>query len=241
VTRPHFLVLSSRPDGAVGATVLRERVPIPGEEAATPPAPARGRLRAAVGGLTSGTSGAAALSRLGVGYVLVPEPGHDPLTATLDAVPDLTRLGRTARFGLWQPTTPAARLMLIDGRAVTPLASGPIDARVRIPPGSASRTLLLAEPADGGWHATIDGRPARAHTFDGWAQAYSVPASGGVFAVHRGMLLRHLWVSVQALALVLVVVLALPSAQWIERPRGRRRRGGHVRTAKAPALSGAET
>ena len=241
VTRPRFLVLSSRPDGAIGATVLRDRTPIPGEESAQPPAPARRRLRAVVGALTSGTGGASALSRLGVGYVLVPEPGHDPLAATLDAVPDLTRLGSTSTFALWQPMTPAARLMLLDGQTVTPLASGPVDARVRIPPGPANRVLLLAEPAGGGWHATLDGRPVRSRTLDGWAQGYAVPASGGAFALHRGMLLRHLWVSAQALAVMLVVVLALPSARWIERPRGRSRRGGHARGAAAPVLSGSET
>jgi GT2 family glycosyltransferase len=250
VTRPRMLVVSSRADGAVGATVMRERAPIPGEETAEPPEPARRHLRAAVAGLTSGTGGASALSRFGVGYVLVPDPGHDPLTGVLDAVPDLQRLGRTSAFGLWQPVTPAGRLMLIDGRAVTPLAAGPVDAKVRIPPGPAGRTLLLAEPASAGWHAAIDGRPARSRTLDGWAQAYDVPASGGTFTLRRGMLLRHLWVAVQGVALVLVVVLALPSAAWVERPRGRRRRGGHARTAKAKAkvraaraqaMSGAES
>ncbi|GAA4515743.1 hypothetical protein GCM10023191_085950 [Actinoallomurus oryzae] len=245
VTRPRFLIISSRADGAVGATVMREREPIPGEETAEPPEPARRHLRAAVAGLTSGTGGASALSRFGVGYVLVPDPGHDPLTAALDAVPDLQRLGRTSAFGLWQPVTPAGRLMLIDGRTVTPLAAGPIDAKVRIPPGPAGRTLLLAEPASAGWHAAVDGRPARSRTLDGWAQSYDVPASGGTFTLHRGMLLRHLWVAVQGVALVLIVVLALPSAAWVERPRGRRRRGGHARTTKAQpqveAMSGVES
>ncbi|MFB9840719.1 hypothetical protein, partial [Actinoallomurus acaciae] len=92
-------------------------------------------------------------------------------------------------------------------------------------------TVLLAEPAGGGWHAAIDGRPARSRTLDGWAQAYDVPASGGTFTLHRGMLLRHLWVTAQGMALVLVTVLALPSAACVERRRGRRRRGGHARTA----------
>jgi hypothetical protein len=153
-------------------------------------------------------------------------------------VPDLARLGRSSRFALWQPIAPAGRLMLVDGRTVTPLAAGSTDARVRIPAGAAGRTLLLAEPASGGWHATIDGHPARGHTFDGWAQAYDVPPTGGSFTLHRGMVLRHLWVAAQGLALVLVVLLALPSEQWVERPRRhrRRRRGGHVRTDETPAL-----
>jgi hypothetical protein len=241
VARPRFLVLASHAGGAVGTTVLRERSPIPGEETAQPPEATRRHLRAAVAGLTSGTGGASALTRFGVGYILVPDPDRDPLAGVLDATPDLTRLSRTSRYGLWQPNTPAGRLMLLDGRTVTPLAAGPIDAKVRIPAGAAGRTLLLAEPAGGGWHATIDGRTARSRTLDGWAQAYDVPPTGGVFALRRGMLLRHLWVTAQGLALVLVALLALPSAQRIERPRGRRRRGGHARTENTPALSGAES
>lgn len=242
VTRPRVLVLAGHPDGTLAATVLRERQPIPGEETARAPGTARGHLHAAVAGLASGTGGAGALARFGVGYVLVPYPDRDPLAGTLDAVPGLTRLSRTSRYELWQPTTPAGRLMLLDGRTVTPLAAGATDARVRIPPGGTGRTLLLAEPADGGWHATIDGRPARGRTLDGWAQAYDVPASGGTFALHRGMLSRHLWVGAQGVALVLVALLALPTGQLIERPRrGRRRRAGRGRTRPLPALSGAET
>jgi GT2 family glycosyltransferase len=242
VTRPRMLVLARRPGGTVAATVLRERPPIPGEETVRPPSAARDHLHAAVAGLTSGTGGAGALARFGVGYVLVPHPDRDPLAGTLDAVPDLTRLSRTSRYALWQPTTPSGRLMLLDGRTVTPLATGAIDASVRIPPGSAGRTLLLAEPAGDGWHATFDGHAARAHTVDGWAQAYDVPASGGAFALHRDMAPRHLWVSVQGVALVLVTLLALPSGQLTERPRrGRRRRGGHARTENLPVPSGAET
>jgi hypothetical protein len=238
VTRPRILVLAQRPGEPVTATVLRDRLPIPGEESVPPPEAARGHLRAAVAGLTSGTGGASALARFGVGYVLVPNPDRDPLAGTLDAVPDLARLGRSSHFALWQPVAPAGRLMLVDGRTVTPLAAGSIDAKVRIPPGAAGRTLLLAEPASGGWHATIDGHPARGHTFDGWAQSYDVPPSGGSFTLHRGMVLRHLWVTAQGLALILVALLALPSERWVERPRRhrRRRRGGHERTDETPAL-----
>jgi hypothetical protein len=236
-------VLARQPDGPVTATVFRDRTPIPGEEAVPTTEAARDRLHAAVAGLTSGTGGAAALTRSGIGYVLVPHPDRDPLAGALDAVPDLTRLGRTSRFALWQPAAPAGRLMLLDGRTVTPLAAGRTDAKVRIPPGVTGRTLLLAEPASNGWHATIDGHAARARTLDGWAQAYDVPASGGAFTLHRGMTLRHLWVSAQAMGVVLVTLLALPSEDWLERPRRyrRRKRGGHVRTEQTPALSGAES
>ncbi|MDN3355520.1 glycosyltransferase [Actinomadura sp. DC4] len=242
VTRPRMLVLAGHPGGAVTATVFRDRRPLPGEEAVPSSDAARRRLREAVAGLTAGTGDATELTHFGVGYILVPDPGHDPIAASLDAVPDLTRLGRTSRFGLWQPAAQTGRLMLVDGRTVTPLPAGRTDAKVRVPPGADGRILLLAEPSGHGWHGTFDGHAARGWTFDGWAQAFDVPSSGGSFTLHRGMTLRHLWVSAQGLALVVVILLSLPSAQWIDRPRRhRRKRGGHVRTEQLPALTGAES
>jgi GT2 family glycosyltransferase len=241
-TLPRMLVLVRRPDGSVAATVLRDRLPLPGEEATRPPATARRRLRVTVAGLAAGTGGASGLAQFGVRYVLVPRPDRDPLAGVLDAVPDLNRLSRTRAFGLWELTVPSGRLMLLDGSTVTPLTTGAVGARVRIPAGQDGRTIVLAEPADGGWHATIDGHTPTARTVDGWAQAYDVPPGGGVLRLSRGMRLRHLWVVAQGMALVVVTLLALPSAQWVERPRRRRaRRGGHERTETDPVLSGVDS
>ncbi len=241
-TLPRMLVLSQRrTDGPVNATVLRGREPLPGEEAAEAPAAARNLLRSTVAALASGTGGATSLSRFGVQYVLVPHPDADALPAALDAAPDLNRLSHTRDFALWQLSAPSGRLMLLDGGTVTPLATGTIDAGVRIPPGRPGRLLLLAEPAGNGWHATIDGHTPRSRTLDGWAQSYDVPQNGGFLHLQRGMRMRHLWVTVQAVALFFVFLLALPSEQWVEGPRRRRaRRGGHVRTEATPVLSGVE-
>ncbi len=240
-TLPRMLVVSHRPDGSVAATVLRGREPLPGEETALSTDAASGRLRAVVSSLVAGTGGATGLSHFGVQYILVQRPDHDPLSAALDAAPDLNRLSHTRNFALWQLAVPSGRLMLLDGGTVTPVATGVIDARTTIPPGRPGRTLLLAEPADGGWQATINGHTVRSSTVDGWAQAYDVPTGGGVFRLQRGMRMRHLWVIAQALGLLFVLLLALPSEQWVERPRRRRtRRGGHERTEATPVLSGVE-
>jgi hypothetical protein len=181
---------------------------------------------------------------MGVQYVLVPRPAQDRLTRALDATPELTRLSRTDSFGLWRMPSPAGRLMLLDGATVTPLNTGPdgTSTRVRIPPGSAGRTLLLAEPADGGWRAGLDGREVKSRTVDGWAQAYEIPASGGLFELSRSMWLRHSWVSVQGVALLLVVVLALPGARQEASPpvvsRRTGRHGRHTRRHRAQAAAG---
>jgi hypothetical protein len=123
------------------------------------------------------------------------------------------RLSRTERFALWRLAAPGGRLMLLDGNQITPLAANPITARVRIPAGAGGRKVLLAEPADGGWHARLDGDSLRAEQADGWAQSWDVPPAGGQFTLTRGMLTRHIWLGVQAAALLVVIALALPGGR----------------------------
>ncbi|WP_433328842.1 glycosyltransferase [Spirillospora sp. CA-294931] len=228
---PRTLVMSREPDGRVSYTVLRGVAPTLGEAETPMNAPARRRLDALVAGLAGGRPGdAQTLTRTGVQYVLVPRPAADPLTRTLDATPELSRLSRTDTFAAWRVPSPSGRLMLLDGASVTPLPAGRTDARVRIPPGTGNRTLLLAEPADGGWRASLDGREVKSRTVDGWAQGYQIPATGGEFELSRAMWLRHTWVAVQGLAVLLVALLALPGADEPV-PASVRRRGRRARSA----------
>ncbi|HEX2312447.1 MAG TPA: glycosyltransferase family 2 protein, partial [Thermomonospora sp.] len=99
-------------------------------------------------------------------------------------------------------------------------------------------TLLLAEPADGGWRASLDGGDLAGRRVDGWAQAYEIPASGGFFELRRSMTLRHAWVLVQGVAVVVVAALALPgsrSGALPVRSRARRPLGRRARRVQAPA------
>jgi hypothetical protein len=196
-------------------------------------------MKSLVGELAAGHGDGRALARMGIQFVLVPRPGKDPLTAVMDAAPDLTRLSRTNEFALWRLVPSAGRLMLLEGQTITPLPIGELDGAVRIPSGGPGRTLLLAEPADGGWQASLDGSSVRSRVVDGWAQGYDVPAAGGRFELSHGMWWRHFWLVVQAIGLAFVAVLALPGGQMEEgtgaalvavrgwrRPRGRRSRVG---------------
>jgi hypothetical protein len=74
-----------------------------------------------------------------------------------------------------------------------------------VPGGSSSRLLVLAEPVDSGWQATLDGHPLRRVTAYGWAQAFELPARGGVLRVHFDSGTRHFWLVVELLALLGVI------------------------------------
>ncbi|WP_067804008.1 glycosyltransferase family 2 protein [Actinomadura formosensis] len=228
---PRTLVLHREPTGRISYTVLRDARPMLGESEVTVGGRARERMDDLVAGLAAGREGddGPALTRMGVQYLLVPHPRKDPLTKVLDASPELTRLSRTGTFAVWRLQATSARMMLLQGSTVTPLRAGRIDANVRIPPGQGKRTLLLAEPAGGGWKATLNGRNLGSHTVDGWAQGYDIPPAGGEFKLTRSMMMRHTWLVIQGIAVLLVVVLALPGAQpdtlMFTGDRERRRRG----------------
>jgi GT2 family glycosyltransferase len=78
-----------------------------------------------------------------------------------------------------------------------------------IEPGAAGRLLVLAERADGGWRATLDGRPLRAVT-DGWRQTFEVGADGGRLVVVHSAPDQTIWVVAQGVVGLLALLLALP-------------------------------
>ena len=243
--QPRTLALSRKPgQTSVEYTVLRGSAPSLGDADTPTSTKARHRMDALVGELAAGHGDGDSLARMGVQFVYVPRPDQDSLVPVLDASPDLARLGRGAGFALWRLVPAAGRLMLVDGTKVTPLASGVRTARVTIPPGNPGRTLVLAEPADGGWRAPgFHGK-----VVDGWAQGYDVPAAGGTFRLSHGETMRHTWLVIQGLALLVVVIMALPGGEAASDAapvvrRGKRARGGPrtSRTAAARAAAMADT
>ena len=93
----------------------------------------------------------------------------------------------------------------------SPSPRAPSSSHTKIPEGKAGRVLRIADTADEGWTATLDGAPLTKTTVDGWAQGFELPATGGRLDVTFDAPISHAaWLWAQgALALVLVV-LALP-------------------------------
>ncbi|ROO90006.1 GT2 family glycosyltransferase [Actinocorallia herbida] len=228
-TRARTLVLSHDGGADLSYALMRGPSPELGDEALQPEAKAAGHLERLVAHLAAG-QGTEGLNRFGVQFLYLhftgdkrPESG-DRLMRRLDGLPGLTRLSRSDDFAVWRLTEPGARLMLMaDGGGITPLRSGEVAARVEIPAGEAGRKVVLAEPT-GGWTATMGGKAAPAVTVDGWAAGWEVPESGGTFVLERSERLWTAWVAVQGVALLLVIVLALPGGETPIRGRRRGRR-----------------
>jgi hypothetical protein len=167
-----------------------------------------------------------ALAALAVGSVVVLPPADPGTVLALDAAPGLTRQAGQGATLLWRVDPPAgsglarpARARIVDPATGTTLRSVPStgeEVTGDLDPGAPGRLVVLAERADAGWRARLDGvplAPARA----GWAQAFVLPGRGGHLEVtHDGGLLAAADPA-RAAALALALLLALP----MPRLRGR--------------------
>ncbi|GAB2872607.1 glycosyltransferase [Streptomyces deserti] len=186
----------------------------------------------------SGADQADQLGGFAVRYVLVHKGAPREVTRVLDATPGLTRLSQQAGGALWRVDQEVARATIVSGSGSgsaagsgagagsesgsdsgsgtgsgepQPVAAGPVEIHTTIPSGSEGRILRLADSADEGWTATLDGKPLTRTTVDGWAQGFELPASGGKLDVTYDDPLGHtVWLWAQGLLAVVLVVLALP-------------------------------
>ncbi|MEO5993995.1 MAG: glycosyltransferase family 2 protein [Arthrobacter sp.] len=163
------------------------------------------------------------LERLGVGFVVLrADDTAAQLTASrMDAVPGLVSVGKTDVGWLWrisplnQPVIQAAdvahRVRIVDGAGATValVPSRAVSADAAVAAGPEGRLVVLAERADPGWSAWLDGRRLTATT-SGWAQAFTLPAQGGQLSV-RYEAPWALWAGVaQTVIIGLTALLAIP-------------------------------
>ncbi|WP_044363223.1 glycosyltransferase family 2 protein, partial [Streptomyces natalensis] len=183
------------------------------------------RLGGIVANLVAG-SGADQTSQLGgyaVRYVLVRSGAPRQMGRVLDATPGLTRLSQEDGSALWRVDRRVSRLSIVAGGATdgttagqaaapVPVPSGPVEAHTdKVPAGSAGRVLRLADAADPGWKATLNGTALTPVTVDGWAQGFHLPAGGGRLDLTYENPLGHTaWLWAQGLLAVVLVVMALP-------------------------------
>ncbi len=166
-------------------------------------------LREAVMGLIAGKDVQIDLARFGVAYILVP-PAYGSETARSDLVAELRSRGEleyvsdTQSGAFWRLTNPGGRLRLEE----SVLASGTISAGVQLPTDSHGGRLELAEMADEGWQARLDGRKLTALSGQ-WNQTWEVPAGGGMLTVERPLSERASFL-VGAIAVSLALLLSLP-------------------------------
>jgi hypothetical protein len=163
------------------------------------------------------------LERLGAGFVVLraADTAAQLTASRMDAVPGLVAVGQTDVGWLWrisplnQPVIDAAdvahRVRIVDGSgaAVGLLPSGLETVDAAVPDGPEGRLVVLAERADPGWSAWMDGRRLTS-TASGWSQAFTLPAQAGQLTI-RYESPWAAWTAVgQAVVIGLTVLLAVP-------------------------------
>ncbi|GAA2638493.1 glycosyltransferase [Streptomyces vastus] len=208
------LVLDSDSTARVGYTLVRGSGARLGDAELTTADGENKKLDSVVANLVAG-SGADQADQLGgfaVRYVLVHQGAPREVSRVLDATPGLTRLSQQDGSALWRVDRQVSRAAIVpDSGDPQPIAAGPVEVHTTIPSGTAGRVLRLADTADEGWTATLDGKPLTRTTLDGWAQGFELPAGDGRLdvtfeppALHTG------WLWAQGALAVVLVVLALP-------------------------------
>ncbi len=238
--RTRTLVLSINSDASVSAALMRGAgttmdslstiasargiTGAPGAESVQRDDPAVASIRRAVATIMAGTGvdPRPQLTGLGVGFVVLHngDTAAELMASQIEAVPGLATVGPTDVGWLWR-VTPAAvsgptpevgsRVRITDrsGATVSYLPSDVLNVDTQIGPGSADRLLVLAERADSGWAAWLDGRKLTSTTSD-WAQAFTLPASGGHLEVRYENPWAGLWGILQIVVLGLTVLMAIP-------------------------------
>lgn len=216
-------------------------------------------VRQAVASLSSGesTDNRDELADLGVSSVVLQsgDTGADVLARQLDAQPALAAVGRASDDSAWiwrvqsgkdsddavtATGSPTARVRVVsdDGATLSLVAADDADAsvdRADIASGPEGRTLVLAESADAGWHATINGKELTAAS-NGWAQAFELPSGGGSLRVWYSHGWYTAWLVLLGLGLLvaLLSIIPVPRAWRADARAARTYRPGVAERTAAP-------
>ncbi|MEV6817398.1 glycosyltransferase family 2 protein [Nocardiopsis dassonvillei] len=229
-TRPRTLVVTADGEGGVDYLVVRGRDPRLGEEQLVPERGVREVMDRAVAELTVGQGGDQiyTLADLGIQYVLYPRPeisGPADVTMvdTLDGTPGLERQSLSRHYALWRLAAPTGALRVVSedgvGTEVLAVRGDADEVSAPVPEGGTGRRLALAEAADSGWRASLDGVeldpvPTRSGT-----QAWALPVEGGELRVWHTDYVHAAWLLTQGVLLAVVAVLAAPGVRTEEEAR----------------------
>ncbi|MEV6688081.1 glycosyltransferase family 2 protein [Streptomyces sp. NPDC051130] len=214
--RSRTLVLGGTSPATVSYALVRGSGARLGDAELLAEAGAEPRLAKVVSSLVSG-SGADQSAQLGgfaVRYIVLPPDGPRQFRQVLDATPGLKSGRQDDGTAVWEVERSLARAVIVPGKqGQAPIAveAEPVEAHTRIPAGEQGRMLRIADRGAPGWQATLDGKPLRPTTLDGWAQGFELPAAGGrLDLTYQDSLARDAWHWAQGLLALLLLVLALP-------------------------------
>ena len=224
---PRTLLLRADPESGTYYTLVNGAGLRLGDADTSPPTSVWDPVDDLVSGLVSGRGGAevAGLARYAVRYVVLDSANAAPaLVRTLDAVPGLRRLAGQGNEVLWKVEIPTARAQQADAEDPPALNAIPVQDLVTADPLASAALpepgpgrILLSQSAEGGWFASVGGETLAGVDVDG-LQEFEVPAgigAGGAVTIGFDDSARGRWLIAQLIALLVVIVLALPARRRI--------------------------
>jgi hypothetical protein len=161
-----------------------------------------------VGGSTSQV-----LGFYGIKYVYMKNPADAGLTRTIDGIGGFTRSSATKDGIVWKVDKSHARVTFQNKQGqFLSVNSTDKSSKAYV---SGAGLILLAEKYDKAWHLMLNGKsvPLQEHPFG--IPIFEIQEQGEILLTHDGTN-RRAWISLQLIALISTIVLALPA--------GRRRR-----------------
>jgi len=232
--QPRTIVLRPSDDGTFRYALLRDRSPQLGD-ADLPPDPAQVALvDAAVADLAGGFGEQAAteLAHVGVRYVLVPLKNDGGVGARIAAAGGLLPKATDATWRVWQVESGAGRLAIASaddeewqlpspGATAQTTLTGDVVGRdakpLTILYSPVARQLVLAEAPSSRWRAEVTrpggGSTPLVATVEQGMQAFELPTVGGEVVVYRAPDDRSDWLLFQLVAVIVVLVAAIPAGR----------------------------
>lgn len=233
--RPRALVLRRAGESAIVYDLMSVPEPQLGDRDVAPSLETSAVLDRLVARLAAGIGASEVddLATHGVRYVVLADARgtEDPLVSSLDSQRGLRRVAASAGDTLWELVPTSARALTLATRTVNgvpvrsaesvptnggdPRTTTEVDSRVDA--GPPARRLVLAEAVDSRWRFDVAGQAVTpAPLTDGDSldpSAQQVPLGGGTAPVRVSFdgSSRSAWLWVQAVAVALTVVLALPA------------------------------
>ncbi len=224
---PRTLLLRPQDASQVDYALVNGTGPTLGDAEVAPPASDWAELDRLVAGLVSGRGGdeVSGLAAYAVRYVVLEQAEAESreLARSLDSVPGLRRVAGQEGEVLWRVEAEASRVVLVDD--ATPPSETPVPL-VRLSSAEPFVDILLTAPgalvrlaqtADPAWRATLDGAalsaPAAPAQADGPVlQEFALPSDAqGALVVSVDDAPRTRWLWAQAIAWLVIAVLALPA------------------------------
>lgn len=155
----------------------------------------------------SGVTSSKYLGEFGIKYVFMANPVDNEVVRTIDGIGGFTRLSATRDGISWKISSARNRISyLSETDGLVGMVSGTVGTQATVP---GAGTVVIGENFDGRWKLLFNGLAMKLVENQSGLPTFKVPNSGDVIVYHDGTS-RRAWISLQAILVIFIIVLATP-------------------------------